>query len=163
MFLSTVEAATGNECCTNVKKSHYNFAEFIKKQHYWNLCISKSEQPRNHRGILALFSSANESTLLRIPICVPMYACQLWCKHTQASIKRLRVAYSNAYRTLDYIPMNVSVHYHEFMNFIRIFVASIRNNLQCMPCFKDLHLYKTLFANFSYLMLFTYLHFYPIM
>jgi len=40
---------------------------------------------------------------------MPIYACQLWSKYTQTSLKRLEVAYNNAYRIMHFVPRNVSV------------------------------------------------------
>jgi len=33
---------------------------------------------------------------------MPMYACQLWTKHTQTIMKGLRAEYNNAYRIIHY-------------------------------------------------------------
>jgi len=60
---------------------------------------------------------------------MPMYACQLWCKYTQTSMKRLRAAYNRAYRTVDYIPRNVSYCPHQVTHCVRSFDAMLRNNL----------------------------------
>ena len=61
------------------------------------------------RQVKSLYCAANKlrgpfdqcspavKTLFRA-YCTPMYACQLWSKHTQTSMKRLRAAYNNAYR-----------------------------------------------------------------
>jgi len=58
-----------------------------------------------------------------------MYACQLWCKYTETSMKRLRAAYNSAYRIVDYIPRNVSVRPHQVTPCVRTFDAMLRNNL----------------------------------
>jgi len=48
---------------------------------------------------------------------MPIYACQLWSKYTQTSLKRLRIAY-NANRIMRYIPRNVSVLAHTNLTII---------------------------------------------
>jgi len=58
-----------------------------------------------------------------------MYACQLWSKYTQASMKRLRAAYNNAYRLMHRISRNVSVRPHQVSHCITTFDALLRNNL----------------------------------
>jgi len=55
------------------------------------------------RGTFDQFSPAVKNTLFRA-YCMPVYAWQLWSKYTQASMKRLRAAYNNAYRIMHYIP-----------------------------------------------------------
>ena len=60
------------------------------------------------RGTFDQCSPAVKNTLFRA-YCMPVYACQLWSKHTQTSMKRLHAAYNNAYRIMHYIPRNVSV------------------------------------------------------
>ena len=80
------------------------------------------------RGTFDQCSPAVKNTLFRA-YCVPMYACQLWSKYTQTSIKRLRAAYNNAYRTVHYIPRNVSVRPHQVSHCVRTFDAVLRNNL----------------------------------
>ena len=90
---------------------------------------------------------------------MPMYACQLWSKYTQTSMKRLRAAYNNAYRVMHYIPRNVIVRPH--------LVKSIVSG-PLMPCWEttcidflyDAHLHPSfLFDCFQCLILFTNLHF----
>jgi len=61
----------------------------------------------------------------------PMYACPLWSKYTQASMKRLHTAYNNAYRIRHYIPRNVSVCPHQVSHCVTPFDALLRNNLYC--------------------------------
>jgi len=80
------------------------------------------------RGTFDQCSPAVKNTLFRA-YCMPMYACQLWSKYTQTSMKRLRAAYSNAYRIMYYIPRNVSVRPHQVSLCVRIFDAVLRNNL----------------------------------
>ena len=91
--------------------------------------------------------------------CMPMYACQLWIKYTQTSMKRLRAAYNNAYRIMHYIPRNVSVRPHQVSHSVRTFDAVLRTNLyRFFLC--DAHLHPTfLFDRFKCLMLFANLHF----
>ena len=64
------------------------------------------------RGTFGQCSSAVKSTLFPA-YCMSMCACQLWSKYTQASMKRLRAAYKNAYRFMHYMPRNVSVRPHQ--------------------------------------------------
>ena len=71
------------------------------------------------RHVKSLYCAANKlrgtfdqcspaiKTLFRA-YCMPMYACQMWSKYTQTTIKRLHAAYNNAYRIMHYIPRNVS-------------------------------------------------------
>jgi len=59
----------------------------------------------------------------------PMYACQLWSKYTQTSMKRLRVAYFNAYPIMRYIPRNVSVRPHQVKHCVKTSDAFLRNNV----------------------------------
>jgi len=73
-------------------------------------------------------SPAVKNTLLRA-YCMPLYACQLWSKFTQTSMKRLRVAYNNAYRIMHYISRNVSVRPHQVSHCVRTFDAMLGNNL----------------------------------
>ena len=72
-------------------------------------------------------SPALKNTLFRA-YCTPMYACQLWSKYKQASMKRLRAACNNAYR-MHYIPRIVSVRPHPVNHCINTFDALLRNNL----------------------------------
>jgi len=58
-----------------------------------------------------------------------MYACQLWSKYTQTSMKHLRAAYKNATPKTHYIPRNVSVRPHQVSHCVRTFDALLRNNL----------------------------------
>jgi len=80
------------------------------------------------RGTFDQCSPAVKSTLFCV-YCMPMYACQLWSKYTQVSMKRFRVAYNNAYRIIHYIPRNVSVRPHQVSHCVRTFDALLRNNL----------------------------------
>jgi len=61
--------------------------------------------------------------------CMAMYACQLWSKYIQTSMKRLRVAYNNAYRNMRYIPRNVSVRPHQVSHGVKAFDALFRDYL----------------------------------
>ena len=72
--------------------------------------------------------TCSKNTLFRA-YCMPMYACQLWSKYTQTSMKRLRAAYNNAYRIMHYIPRNASVRPHQVSHCVRTFDAMLRNNL----------------------------------
>ena len=58
-----------------------------------------------------------------------IYACHLWIKYTQTSMKRLRAAYNNAYRIMHYIPRNVSVRPHQVSHCVTTFDAVLRNKL----------------------------------
>ena len=80
------------------------------------------------RGTFDQCSPAVKNTLFRA-YCMPMYACQLWSKYTQTSVKRLRAAYNNAYRIMHYIPRNVSVRPHQVSHCVRTFDAVLRYNL----------------------------------
>ena len=80
------------------------------------------------RGTFDQCSPAVKNTLFRA-YCMPMYACQLWRKYTQTSMKRLRAAYNNAYRIMHYIPRNASVRPHQVSHCVRTFDAMLKNNL----------------------------------
>ena len=80
------------------------------------------------RGTFDQCTPAVKNTLFRA-YCVPMYACQLWSKYTQTSMKRLRAAYNNAYRIMHYIPRNVSVRPHQVNHCVKTFDAVLKNNL----------------------------------
>ena len=80
------------------------------------------------RGTFDQCSTAVKNALFRA-YCMPMYACQLWNKYTQTSMKRLRAAYNNAYRIMHYIPRNVSFRPHQVRHCVRTFDAVLRNNL----------------------------------
>jgi len=80
------------------------------------------------RGTFDQCSTAVKNTLFRA-YCMPIYACQLWSKCTQTSMKRLRAAYNNAYRIMHYTPRNVSVRPHQVSHCVRTFDAMLRNNL----------------------------------
>jgi len=58
-----------------------------------------------------------------------MYARQLWSKYTETSMKRLQVAYNNAYKFMHHIPRNVSVRPHQVNRYIKSFDTLFRNNL----------------------------------
>ena len=62
----------------------------------------------------------HSSTSVLSELLMPMYACQLWSKYTQTSMKRLRAAYNNAYRIMHYIPRNVSVRPHQVSHCVRL-------------------------------------------
>ena len=80
------------------------------------------------RGTFDHWSPAVKKNLFRA-YCMPMYACQLWSKYTQTSMKRLSATYNNAYRIMHYIPRNVSVRPHQVSHCVRTFDAVLRNNL----------------------------------
>jgi len=80
------------------------------------------------RGTFDQCTPAVKNTLLRA-YGMPMYACQLWSKYTQTSMKQLHAAYNNAYRIVHYIPRNVSVRPHQASRCVRTFDAVLRNNL----------------------------------
>jgi len=58
-----------------------------------------------------------------------MYPCQLWSKYTQTSMKRFHAAYDNPYRSMHYIPRNVSFRPHQVSHLVKTFDALLRNNL----------------------------------
>jgi len=80
------------------------------------------------RGTFDQCSPAVKNTLFHA-YCMPMYACQLWSKYTQTSMKHLRAAYNNAYRIMHHIPTNVSVRPQQVSHCVRTFDAVLRNNL----------------------------------
>ena len=87
------------------------------------ITILCSKQAQKHiRSVL----SCSKNTLFHA-YCIPMYACQLWSKYTQTSMKRLRVAYNNVYRIMQYIPRNVSVRQHQANHCVRTYGALFRN------------------------------------
>jgi len=121
-------------------------------------------QQTNSRGTFDQSSPAVKNTLFRA-YCMPMYACQLWSKYTQTSMKCLRAAYNNAYRIMHCIPRNVTVRPHQVSHCVRTFDALLRNNLhrffiRCASstflfiCFKCLMLLTNLqfFLNYSKLL-----------
>jgi len=92
------------------------------------ITILCSKQTRRHFWSVPSYSKKN--TLCRA-CCMPMYACQLWSRCTQTSMKRLHAAYNknNVYRMMHYIPRNVSVRPHQVSHCARTFDAVLRNNL----------------------------------
>jgi len=109
------------------------------------------------RGTFDQCTPAVKNTLFRA-YCIPMYACQLWNKYTQTSMKRLRATYNNAYRIMHYISRNVSVRPHQVSHCVTTFDAVLRNNLHrfFIRCTSSSNF---LFDRFKCLMLFTNLHF----
>ena len=81
-----------------------------------------------HKSIFDQWSPAEKNTQFRA-YCMPMYACWLWSKYTQASMKSSRAAYNNAHRIMHYIPRNVSVRQHQVTQCVRTCDALMRNNL----------------------------------
>jgi len=71
-------------------------------------CPKKYKQPAPSNVFLNNQCSAVKITLFGA-YCMPMYACQLWSKYTQTSLKRSRTVYNNTYRIMHYIPRNVRV------------------------------------------------------
>jgi len=80
------------------------------------------------RGTFDQCSPAVKNTFFHA-YCMPMYACQLWSKYTQTSMKCLQAAYNNVYRVMHYVPRNVSVRPHQVSHCVRTFDAMLRNNL----------------------------------
>ena len=80
------------------------------------------------RGTFDQCTPAVKNTLFRA-YCMPMYACQLWSKYMQTSMKRLRATCNNAYRIMHYITRNVSVRPHQVSHCVTTFDAVLRNNL----------------------------------
>ena len=80
------------------------------------------------QGTFDQCSPAVKNTLFRA-YCMPMYACHLWSKYTQASMKRPRAVCNNAYRIVHCIPRNVSVRPHQVSHRVTTFDALLRNNL----------------------------------
>jgi len=79
------------------------------------------------RGTFDQCSPAVKNTLFRAHY-MPIYACQLWSKYTQTSMKRLSAAYNNAYRITHFIHRNVSVRPHQVSHCVRTFDTVLRNN-----------------------------------
>ena len=94
------------------------------------------------RGTFDQCSSAVKNTLFRA-YCMPMYACQLWSKYTQTSMKRLRTAYNNAYRIMHYLPRNVSVRPHQVSHCVTTFDAVLRNVVDIKSTTSKIKYYKT--------------------
>ena len=109
------------------------------------------------RGTFDQCTHAVKNTLFRA-YCMPMYACQLWNKYTQTSMKRLRAAYNNACRIMHYIPRNVSVRLHQGSHCVTTFDAVLRNNLYrfFIRCTSSSNFY---IRSLQMSMLFTNLHF----
>jgi len=77
------------------------------------------------RGTFDQCSPAVKSTLFRA-YCMPMYACQLWSKYTQTSMKRLRAAYRLT------MPTELCITYPEMLVFAHTRLAIVSGPL--MPC-----------------------------
>jgi len=58
-----------------------------------------------------------------------VYAGQLWSKYTDTSLKRLRIAYNNVYRIMQYVLRNVSVLAHTKLTLSQDFDVLFRNNV----------------------------------
>jgi len=130
---------------------HSRMMMIFRESEIITLC---SKQTQRHFWSV-LFCS--KKTLFRA-YCMPMYACQLWSKHTQSSMKRLRAAYNNAYRIMHHIPRNVTVRPH------RSTIVSGHLMLcwetTCMDFLYDAHFHSTfLFVRFKCVMRSTNLHF----
>jgi len=95
------------------------------------------------KGTFDQCSPAVENTLFRA-YCMTMYACQLWSKYTQTSMKRLRAAYNNSYRIMHHIPRNVSVRPHQVSHCVRTFDALLRKI--CIDFLYDAHLHPTFYS-----------------
>ena len=80
------------------------------QRHFWSV-LSCSK-----KHFISCLLHANVS----LPIVEQIYADQM---------KRLRAAYNNAYRIMNYIPRNVSVRSHQVGHCVRTFDAVLRNNL----------------------------------
>ena len=117
--------------------------QFLDQVKYLDVWINASlnDDDDIQRQVISLYRAANKlrgtfdqcspaviNTLFRA-YCMPMYACQLWGKCTQTSMKRLRAAYNNAYRIMHYIPRNVSIRPHQVSHCVRTFDAVLRNSL----------------------------------
>ena len=102
--------------------------------HHWRMMMTFRDK-WNHYTVQQTNSEALLiSALLQLKTlfrayCMPMYACQLWNKCTQTSMKRLRAAYNNAYRIMLYINRNVSVRPHQVSHCVTTFDDVLRNNL----------------------------------
>jgi len=96
------------------------------------------------RGTFDQCSPAVKNILFRA-CCMPMYACPLWSKYTQTSMKCLRVAYNNAYQIVHYIPRNVSVRSHQVSHCVRTFDAK----KQLVSIFYTMHIFIQLFYSIA--------------
>ena len=118
-------------------------AQFLDQVKYLGVWINASLKDDDdiQRQVKSLYCAANKlrgtfdqcSTAVKNTLfpayCMPMYACQLWSKYTQTSMKRLHAAYNNAYQITHYITRNLSVHPHQVSHCVRTFDAVLRNNL----------------------------------
>ena len=77
------------------------------------------------RGNFDQCSPAAKNTLFHA-YCMPMYACQLWSKCTQTSMKRLRATYNNA------APIELCITCPEMLVFAHTRLAIVSGPL--MPC-----------------------------
>ena len=80
---------------------------------------------------------------------MPMYACQLWSKYTQTSMKRLHAAYNNAYLIMHYIAQNVSVRPHQVSHCVTTIDAMLRNNFKIVSIFYTMHIFIQLFYSIA--------------
>ena len=129
----------------------------------WWCCSETSEiiilcSKQTQRHFWSLLSCSKKHSISCLLHAMPMYACQLWSKYTQTSMKRLRASYNNAYRMIHHIPRNVSVRRHQVKHCVKTFDAVLRSNLYRF--FMRCHLHPIfLFVRFKCLMLSTNLHF----
>ena len=42
--------------------------------------------------------------ILFLTFCTPLYTCQLWSRHTARGLRKLYVAYNNAFRMMHHLP-----------------------------------------------------------
>jgi len=98
------QPAPSNVCLNGVRVQFLNQVKYLG---VWINALLKDDDDIQ-RQVKSLYCAANKlrgtfdqcnpavkHTLFRA-YCMPMYACQLWSKHTQTSMKRLRAAYNKA-------------------------------------------------------------------
>ena len=115
--------------CTIFRPSEISWCvdKWIIEAWWWHsetseIIILCSKQTQRHFWSV-LTSSKN--TLFRA-YCMPMYACQLWSKYTQTSMKRLRAAY------IITMPIELCITYAEMLVFAHTRLTIVSGPL--MPC-----------------------------
>ena len=120
-----------------------NRIDFVDRVKYLGVVLQGSlkDDADIQRQIRSLYCAANKlrttfhkcstpvKNIFYRAYCTPMYACQLWNKHTSDCYNRLRVAYNNAFRIIHRIPRNVSARHQQVIDGIVTFDALIRKNL----------------------------------
>ena len=87
-----------------------------------------------------------------------VYACQLWSKYTQTSMKCLSAACNISNEIMHYIPKNVNVCPHQASHCVKTLVPFWE--IICISFYNFVYLHLTFVSNlFKCLMFFTNLHF----